>query len=397
MVFELSKLPEGFTEDPYPHYKELRTQSPVFQQSDGSVIVSSHACLEQIFRDTDTYSSDKTTVFKPKFGDSLLYEHHTTSLVFNDPPLHTRVRKIMVGALTPGAISRLESGLESLVDNLLDAVEDELASHHQCNLIENFASRIPINVIGDLFDMPLEDRGSLRDWSLAILGALEPALTPEQLDAGNKAVLEFKQYLKQLVTERRKSPGDPQTDVLTRLLFNDIGELSEIELLHQCIFILNAGHETTTNLIGNAIALLNDHPESRDRLNKNPELIGTAVDEFLRFESPNQFGNRLVTKNCTLSGVSLEPGTNLHLCLAAANRDEHVFINADTLDIARKPNRHFAFAGGPHSCIGLNLAKMEGRVAILRFIRRFPSYSITQRARSSRIRFRGFGHLWMSN
>ena len=396
MSIDLSKLPEGFTVDPYPYYKQLCSDTPVHAQVDGSVIVSSHAGLEQIFRDTKTYSSDKTLVFKPKYGETPLYEHHTTSLVFNDPPLHTRVRKIMVGALTPRSIAHLEAGLESLVDDLLDAVETELSMHQRCDLIEHFASRIPVNVIGNLFDMPMEDRGPLRDWSLAILGALEPVLTAEQLDAGNTAVLEFKHYLKQLVDDRIKSPGDPQTDVLTRLLFNDSGALSETELLHQCIFILNAGHETTTNLIGNTIALLHDHPDTRAKLNKYPEHIGTAIDEFLRFESPNQFGNRLTTCDCSLLGVELKAGTNLHLCLAAANRDERVFANAQTLDITRKPNRHFAFAGGPHSCIGLNLAKMEGRVAISKFLQRFPSFVIKQRSRSPRVRFRGFTQLSMS-
>lgn len=395
MVFDLSNLPGDFIDNPYPVYAALVAETPVLEQPDGSFVVSSYRALESIYKDTSTYSSDKTVLFKAKFGDSPLYEHHTTSLVFNDPPLHTRVRKIMTGALTPKAILGLQPSMNDLIDGLLDSLEKKLARDKQVDLITEFASLIPVNVIGNMFDMPMGERGPLREWSLAILGALEPVLSKQQLDAGNAAVLEFKQYLKTLADERRKNPGDPDTDVLTRLIENDIGKLSETELLHQCIFILNAGHETTTNLIGNSLALLHDHPESRIDLINNPTRISTAVDEFLRYESPNQFGNRLTMKDVNLEGVDIPAGRNLHLCMAAANRDPSVYEKAHEVDLSRKPNRHLAFAGGPHSCIGLNLAKMEGRTAIARFVDRFKDYSIIHRQRSPRVRFRGFSSLIM--
>lgn len=396
MVFDLSSLPNEFTDNPYPFYSALVSDTPILEQTDGSFVVSSYRALESIYKNTSTYSSDKTILFKEKFGDSPLYEHHTTSLVFNDPPLHTRVRKIMVGALTPKAISGLQSSMEQMIDALLDDIERKLHKDGQVDLISEFASLIPVNVIGNLFNMPHEERKPLREWSLAILGALEPVLNKQQLDTGNAAVVAFKHYLKLLADERRNKPGDPETDVLTRLIDNDIGQLSETELLHQCIFILNAGHETTTNLIGNSLALLHDHPECRTDLIGNPDLIETAVDEFLRFESPNQFGNRLTMKPVCLEGVDIPAGCNLHLCMAAANRDPSVYQQADKLDLSRKPNRHLAFAGGPHSCVGLNLAKMEGRIAIQRFIDRFNCYNIVQRQRSPRVRFRGFVSLLMT-
>ena len=395
MSFDLNNLPSDFIDNPYTTYAKLVSETPVLEQPDGSFVVSSYRALESIYKDTSSFSSDKTRIFDTKFGDSPLYEHHTSSLVFNDPPLHTRVRKIMVGALTPKAIAGLQAPMETMIDKLLDSVEWELEKNGQVNVISQFASRIPIDVIGNMFDMPLQERAPLRDWSLAILGALEPVLNKQQLDAGNKAVAEFKHYLKQLVDQRRKHPGDPDTDVLTRLIQNDIGKLSETELLHQCIFILNAGHETTTNLIGNSIALLHDHPHCRAALLNSPSLIATAIDEFLRFESPNQFGNRLTMNVSTFEGIEIPAGRNLHLCMAAANRDPSVYPQSDTLDLSRKPNRHMAFAGGPHSCIGLNLAKMEGRVAIQKFVERFESYRLVQRKRSPRVRFRGFTSLVM--
>ena len=159
---------------------------------------------------------------------------------------------------------------------------------------------------------------------------------------------------------RRKNPGNPDTDVLTRLMFSDKGELSRTELLYNCIFILNAGHETTANLVGNAIGTLDTHPQQKANLIEDPDLINTAVDEFLRFESPNQLGNRLTNSDVELDGHIIPSQTNLHLVIGAANRDPTKFNNPDQFDLRRKPNRHLAFAGGPHACIGLNLARLEG-------------------------------------
>ena len=389
----LTDPPEGFVDNPFPFYDALLAHAPVLPQPDGSVLLSRHRDLDRIYRDTRLYSSDKKAAFGPKFGvGSPLFEHHTTSLVFSDPPLHTRVRKIMTSALTPRAIARMEPGLIETVDHLLEA----MAGKPKVDLIEDFASTIPIQIIGNLLDVPMDERGPLRDWSLAILGALEPALTEAQLARGHAAVEAFKAYLTDLVARRRAAPGDPETDVLTRLIRGEGAneKLSEIELLQNCIFILNAGHETTTNLIGNGLALLNDHPEQKQRLLDDPELIAPAVEEILRFRSPNQFGNRETTEDIELDGLAIPKGTNLHLCIGAANRDPEVFDDPTRFDITRKPNRHLAFAGGPHVCVGLTLARMEGRIAIGRLLARFPGYRLLDgRVRGGRIRFRGYASL----
>ncbi len=389
-MFDLANPPEGFTENPFPHYDSLLRDSPVTPQPDGSFLITRHADLSAIYRDTTTYISDKKQAFAPKFGPGTpLYEHHTTSLVFNDPPLHTRVRRIMTSALTPKALQRMEPGLITTVDRLLDDMPD------QPDLIENFASTIPIQIIGNLLDIPMADRAPLRDWSLAILGALEPTLTEAQLERGHTAVREFKDYLQGLIADRRLRPGDPETDVLTRLIAGDAdGTLTEIELIQNCIFILNAGHETTTNLIGSGLALLHDHPDQRALLLDDPSLIDTCVEEVLRFRSPNQFGNRETTAIVEFGGHRIPAGTNLHLCIGAANRDPAVFDNPTAFDVTRRPNRHLAFAGGPHVCVGLTLARMEGRVALARFLARFPEYQVAaQRTSGARIRFHGYTRL----
>lgn len=387
-TFDLRAPPVDFHLDPYPYYRALRRKNPVLPMPDGSFFLTSYADLNLIYRDTKTYSSDKRIEFTPKYGESPLLEHHTTSLVFNDPPLHTRVRRLLTGALTPRAIAAMEEGLVDLVDRLIAPMEERA----EIDLIADFASAIPIEVIGNLLAVPHEERGPLRAWSLAILGALEPRLTAAQQERGNAAVLEFLAYLRGLVARRRAAPGDPDKDVLTRLIIGEGGEsLSEAELLHNCIFILNAGHETTTNLIGNGLALLDQWRGKRMRLLAEPSLIKSAIEEMLRFESSNQLGNRMAVAPSTLSGVDLPAGARLTLCIGGANRDPAQFPDPDCFDIARKPNRHLAFASGAHQCLGMALARLEGRIAISRFLARFPRFSLLPGAvRSPRLRFRGF-------
>lgn len=391
--FDLTHLPPGFHDDPYPVYHALRMFAPVHRMASGSVLIPRHADLEAVYKDTKLYSSDKTVEFQPKFGVSPLYEHHTTSLVFNDGERHMRVRRIMTGALTPRAVADMEKPVTELVDSLLDAMAVRMGRDGRVDLIADFAAAIPVEVIGNLLGVPRDRREPLRDWSLAILGALEPAPTSDQLAKGNRSVIEFLAYLDRLIADRRERPGDPDKDVLTRLILGsaDGSKLTETELLQNCIFILNAGHETTTNLIGNALFALTEWPEERAKLIEKPDLISSAVEEFLRFESSNQLGNRRTTRPTSIGGVHLAEGTSLTLLIGAANRDPAVFDNPDRLDIGRRPNRHLAFGSGLHQCVGLNVARLEGRIAIGRFLRRFPGFRVADAPiRGGRARFRGF-------
>ncbi|MEX3788263.1 cytochrome P450 [Paraburkholderia sp. BR14374] len=387
--FDLRHLSPAFYADPYPVYRALRTYDPIRRMPDGSLFLTRFRDVQAVYRDPKTFSSDKTVEFRPKYGDSPLYAHHTTSLVFNDPPRHTRVRKLIAGALTARAIAAMEPALIRLVDGLLDAAKQR----RRIDLIGEFAAAIPVEVIGNLLDVPHDERAPLRDWSLAILGALEPSLSDAQFERGNRAVSEFVDYLRGLVARRRREPGDPQHDVLTRLIQGEgpHEQLSEAELLQNCIFILNAGHETTTNLIGNGLVTLSQWPDERAALLREPELIGTAVEECLRFESSNQLGNRMTTVDTEIGGVALARGTPVTLCIGAANRDPEQFAEPDRFDIRRDPNRHLAFGFGIHQCAGLSLARLEARIAIERFVQRFPAYRVDgEPTRGGRVRFRGF-------
>jgi cytochrome P450 len=387
--FDLRQLPADFIDDPFPYYQALRDHDPVHRLPDGGYFISRYRDCEAVYKDAKTFSSDKKVEFKPKFGDSPLYDHHTTSLVFNDPPLHTHVRRAIIGALSGRAVSEMEPTLVVLVDRLLDA----LAERPRVDLIDDFAAAIPIEIIGNLLGVPHEERAPLRAWSLAILGALEPVLSEAQLSRGNAAVREFLSYLEGLVDDRRRRPGDRERDVLTRLIEGEHEgrRLSEAELLHNCIFILNAGHETTTNLIGNALYTLTLWPNERQRLIEHPELMKLAVEEVLRFESSNQLGNRRVTADTELGGIKMPVGMLINIGIGAANRDPEQFPDPDRFDVARSPNRHLAFATGIHQCAGMNVARLEGRVALERFLARFPQYQCDgMPVRSRRARFRGF-------
>ena len=398
-TFDLTAVPDSFRRDPFPTYAALRRTAPVHRQPDGSYFLTRYADNVTVYKDARLFSSDKQIEFTPKFGDSPLLLHHTTSLIFNDPPLHTRVRKIMAGALTPRAVSDLEGPVRDLVDGLLDEMAARSRRGVEVDLIDDFAAAIPIEVIGNLLAVPRDERGPLRDWSLAILGALEPKPTPEMIANGNRAVTEFTAYLAGLVADRRQAPGDPERDVLTRLIQGEVaGErLTESELLQNVIFILNAGHETTTNLIGNALFALHEWPDQRTRLIAQPNLINPAIEEFLRYDSPVQLGSRITTAATDVLGVAMAVGTRITIGIGAANFDPAEFKEPECLNIGRSPNRHLAFAHGVHTCVGLAVARLEGRVAIQRFLARYPNYVIgghgRQPVRGGRIRFRGFVNL----
>jgi cytochrome P450 len=390
-AFQLTRVSGDFIADPYPTYALLREHDPLHRLEGGGLFLTRYDDVVDVYRDARA-SSDKKREFKPKFGDGLLYEHHTTSLVFNDPPLHTRVRKLIMGALNQRAIARMEADVVALVERLLD----RMAEKREVDLIEDFAALIPVEVIGNLLAVPRPERGPLREWSLKILSALEPAPSVEILRAGDLAVREFLDYLTVLVAQRRRHPGDMETDVLTRLIHGEIGgeHLEENELLHNCIFLLNAGHETTSNLVGNGLHALLTHPGEMRRLLREPALIASAVEELLRFESPLQLNNRVLTAEMEISGERIAAGTFLTLGIGAANRDPAQFLDPERLDIARKPNRHVAFGHGDHACAGMNIARLEARIAIGGLLARFPHLGLTgEPRRDARVRFRGFRHL----
>ena len=355
---------------------------------DGTYVLTRYADCVAAYRDPAVWSSDKRLSFAPKFGGSPLFEHHTTSVVFTDPPDHTRIRALFQAAFTRRALAALEPRIVALIDDYLDAFADR----GEMEVVNDFSFRLPIEVVCDMLGVPRDDRALLRGWALAILTALEPRLTAAQLDAGNQAVVDFKQYLRDLLAHRRAHPESAsETEILTVLADaeEDGQKLSELELLHQCIFMLNAGHETSTNMISHGVHEMLRHPEQVTRLRDDPGLIDTCVDEVLRYQAPIQINNRTATADTMIGGVAMPAGTTLHLMVAAANRDPAQFPDPDRFDIGRRPNRHLSFALGIHICIGNALARMEAAIAFDRLFGRFPDLSLAAPAKTAdRLRFR---------
>lgn len=390
--FDINQIGADFIADPHPVLHALRRDAPLHQNPDGSVFLTRYEDCVRVYQSREMLS-DKTQEFGKKFGDCPLRTHHTTSLVFNDPPYHTTVRKLISGAFSPRKLTEMEPVIERIVTRLVD----DVAYAGELDLIEGFATALPTEIIAMMLGIPDSYRTKLRSFSLAILGALDPVVSPERIQAGNEAVTEFSELLNELIERRSLNPdGAGPGEVLDALITgeHDGRRLNKEELIQNCIFLLNAGHETTTSLVGNAIGLLLENPDQHHLLQANPDLITTAVEEVLRLECPLQMGNRRAAADIELPSGTLPKGTYIHTSIAAANRDPDVFDNPDEMDITRHPNKHIAFITGIHVCLGATLARIEGRLAIGQLVARLPNLrSNGTPERLPLARFRGYARL----
>ena len=396
LAFDYQKIDQAYLDDPFPTYASLREHDPVHQNPDGTYFLTRYEDVVLAMRHP-AMSSDKTVDFKPRFGDGPLYTHHTTSLVFNDDPYHSRVRKLMSEAFTPRKMAELDPIIDQIVDGLLERLEGE----GEFDVLRDFALALPTEIIADMLGVPEEHRHKMHNYSTLILGALDPIVTDEKMQAGHDAVEEFGALLEELIAKRREQPtGAEMGEVLASLIFGEVeGErLSPIELVQNCIFLLNAGHETTANLVANGVGILLDFPDQMDRLREDPSLIKTAVEEFLRFQSPLQVGNRKALEEIEMGPegrkVLIPAGTFLHTCIGAANRDPEIFDDPETVDIGRKPNPQIAFGIGKHICMGNTLGRIEGHTAIGKFVKKFPKLRLNgEKQFHGRARFRGLAQL----
>ena len=390
--FDLNAISPLFIENPYPTLDMLRQESPVHENPDGSVYLTRYQDCLAVYRSRDMLS-DKTEAFGEKFGQCPLLEHHTTSLIFNDPPYHTVVRKLISGAFTPRKLREMEALIETIVDDLLDTI----AEQNTIDMVADFGTILPTEIISFMLGIPKEFRQKLRGYSISILGALDPVVSNERMHAGNQAVSEFSEILNDLINYRRENPDSAQQgEVLESLIFGEHEgrKLDQKELIQNCIFLLNAGHETTTSLVSNSVSLFLDHPEQHRKLLDDPTLIEGAVEECLRVESPLQIGNRHAATDFTFGDHKINKGTYIHTSIAGANRDPSVFADPHKFDIERKNNKHIAFITGIHVCLGATLARMEGRIALGKLLTRFPNMQRDGDAeRLPLARFRGFTRL----
>jgi len=364
-----------FRANPYPHLARLRATDPVhFIPSTGMWLVTRYRDVTAILRDERV--SARRPLFdrlaSAKSGTPELIARAAKTMLVRDPPDHTRLRNLVNKAFTPRVLDALRPRIEALAGELLSVV----AMRGSIELIRDYAFPLSLLVIAELLGVPADDRDRLRHWSddLAIL--IDGTIALDRLAPAERASHEFGAYLRTVVAERR---ARPQHDLISGLVMarEHDDALSEDELLTMCMLILIAGHETTTNLVGNGVLALLRHPDELARLRDDSSLVRSAVDEMLRYDSPVQLVTRTAIDTIELEGKRIEPGHEVVLLIGAANHDPERFVDPERFDIGRQDNRHLAFGGGIHFCLGAPLARLEAQAAIPLLLRRFPDLRIS--------------------
>jgi hypothetical protein len=376
--FDLSD-PE-WSVDPFPHYARLREHAPIHRSQMGELgfwVVSRHADCLAMLRDRRV-SSDTLNVpegfRRPTHDDPMAIARlDMRPFLFRDPPDHTRLRGLLVKAFTPKVVESLRDRTQRMVDELLDDVLDA----GEVDLLEEFASPLPVRVICDLLGVPAEDWNRFRQWSDAMARGLDPdfLLSDDTVAARDVAVVQFAGYFYELLADRRKHLGD---DLLSRLIQveEEGSSLTEAEMLSTCILLLVAGHETAVILLsGGSLALLR-HPDQMERFRTDPGVQRSAIEEMLRIVTPVQMTARAMTEDAEFGGVHFSEGDYVILLLASGNRDADQFEDPERFDITRTPNNHLGLGFGIHHCLGAPLARMESQVALATLVRRAPRMTL---------------------
>jgi cytochrome P450 len=381
-------------DDPYPVYRRLRNEVPVFRaETSNTWVLSRHEDVIAALHDHQTFSS-VNGVF-PTPPDVPMLESFLPMMIMMDPPRHDQLRGLVSKAFTPRRIAALEAGIDELAASLTEAL---ISSERDTDYIADFAAILPAMVIADLLGVPREDRQQFRLWSNTLI---QSNPVHGKVTEGLAAAAAVYAYFADFLKDRRQNPRD---DLMSALVAAEIDghNLSDDELLGFCLLLLIAGHETTTNLLGNAAVVLAEHPQSRHRLAADPALIGHAVEELLRYDSPVQGLSRVLTVDVTLHGTSMSKGDSVLLLFGSANRDERVFSGPDVFDIDRKPEHQVALGRGIHFCLGASLARMEARIALRTLLSRLPNWAVdgdsAVRLRSGPIRgYLSLPIIWSAN
>jgi cytochrome P450 len=366
--------------DPYPRYHALRAEDPVhWSDLFQGWVLTRHADVVAVLR-APHFSVDRTrtNLIRNAPIPPVREEHRKLAealkrvLVFLDPPDHTRIRALVSDAFTNEMVKKRRGRIQKIVDELLD----EAARREEMDWIKEFAYPLPVTVIAEVLGVPPEERALFKRWSDNLGALLDPFVAPDVLDQAMRSASDMHAFFLEVFEDRRARPRD---DLVSALVAAERGgdKLSKWELYATCVVLLGGGHLTTTNLLGNAVWALAQNPEERRRLQAHPELIRTAVDEFLRYDCPVQVTARVATEAHRIDGKTLAEGDLVILVLGAANRDPAVFRDPDRLDISRQENRHVAFGQGIHHCLGRLLARSEIEIAISTLLRRFPDFVVT--------------------
>jgi cytochrome P450 len=393
IVMEILLTPEGRA-DPYPRYRRLRELAPVHRSDLGPVwFLTGWANCNSALRDHRFGKGDLTSGRRMLFNPGLPPREQSfmgNSMLFVNPPDHTRLRALVSRGFTPKRVQQLEGHVGHMADDIVK----QMAQQGEVDVMDALAFRLPVQVIGELVGVPPSDRDQFRTSVRDAAAALEAGVTEEQLDTAEQAMAGMDDYFRHLIARRR---SDLEHDLVSALIVARDGEdrLSEDELVATLMLLFAAGFETTTNLIGNGLLCLLRNPDQFDRLRAEPELVGSAVEEMLRYESPVQVDARTAFEPVDIDGHTVEEGDTVVTFLGAANRDPAEFDDPERFDVARDPNYSLSFAAGIHYCLGANLARLEGRVVFDRLVRRFADIKWLDTAPEWRgtLILRGVNHL----
>lgn len=371
-----------FAADPYPFYARLRAEKEHRYFSDLEArLVSRFDEVNQIVLDRkmvrvmqDLFSEEEIQAQKRinNFHDMPNHERFVQfSLLDSEGEVHARLRKTVFKLFTPSGIEKLRSAVQTFVDGLIDEFEGE-----ELDFVEDFAARIPGHVIGQLIGVPDEDCSRLRRWSEDIVQYWDVNRTPEKKKLAEDTTTEFYEYLCDLIERRRREPRD---DLVTLLVnAKEKGEMSEVELISTVMLILKAGHGSTLDVLSTGMLSLLKFPEQMSKLRNEPALMSTAVQEMFRFESPLPFFHRFALEEADIGGIRYPVGTKFIVLYGAANRDPSSFDQPDVFDVTRRPNRHLAFGGGAHFCLGNHLARLNMDVVFSTLLRRFSRIELRE-------------------
>jgi len=369
---QFNPMDPEFVADPYPTYHRLRAEDPVHHSPLGFWVLSRYEDVVWSLRDPRLIKEPIAAFVAARLGQAP--PGLGLSMLDRDPPDHTRLRGLVSKAFTPRVVEQLRPRIQQIVDGLLD----KAATARQMDLIEEFAYPLPVVVICEMLGVPLADHERFKGWGLDVARGLDSIMLPPDSEVAVRSIESrraLSAYFRELIAERRAHPRD---DMLTGLIAaEEAGDkLSTDELMATCILLLLAGHETTVNLIGNGTLALLRHPEQRERLRNDPGMIGSAVEELLRYDGPVQRTARIPSEDITVGSKTIGKGEMVMPFIGAADRDPAQFPDPDRLDIGRTDNRHIAFGWGIHFCLGAPLARVEGQIAINTLLRRLPALAL---------------------
>ncbi|MFI7577043.1 cytochrome P450 [Micromonospora sp. NPDC049497] len=387
--------PEGRV-DPYPTYERLRAYGPVVQAGPVFYVVTGHAEADAILRDPGFGVLDDALrdQFLPGWRESPAVASISRSMLRTNPPDHSRMRRLASGAFTPRRIGAMRDVVEAQAGDLVDAMVARAAAGEPVDFMSEFAYPLPVGVICALLGVPAEDRPLFRRWAGDLTGVLEPEITAEELAVADRGATELRDYFGELIAARRRAPADDLTTALVQVHDTDGDRLSGDELLANLVVLLVAGFETTTNLLGNGLVVLLDHPREAATLRDRPDLAPAYVDELLRFDSPVQLTTRVSGVATRYGDVDVPAGSWALLLLGAANRDARRYPEPERFDPWRPQVHPLSFGAGPHYCLGAGLARLEAQVAFPLLLRRLPGLALAGTPRHrTRLTLRGYDTL----